>query len=342
MGAVVPTPAALVERLYSNGLYAALQPMITAASNRAPIAVIDVLLVAAAAGWAGAVAMDIARPPRRWLRLTLRVARRTLVLAAALYLAFLVLWGLNYRRLGLIETLQFDRTAVTPQSARDLATTAIERANALYDRAHAAPETREEIPSALAAAFAGLQRDLGAARLARPGRPKRTLLDIYFRRAGVEGMTDPYFLETLVASDLLPVERPFVVAHEWAHLAGHANEGEANFLGWLTCVRGGDIDQYSGWLFLAGELMGAARAADRAELADRLAPGPRADRRAIADRIRRNLSPRLSAAGWRVYDQYLKANRVEAGAASYVEIVTLALGVKFGPEWTPLRRQQGR
>jgi len=52
-------------------------------------------------------------------------------------------------------------------------------------------------------------------------------------------MTDPYFLETLIASDLLPFERSFVAAHEWSHLAGIADEGEANLAGWLTCLRGG-------------------------------------------------------------------------------------------------------
>ena len=43
-------------------------------------------------------------------------------------------------------------------------------------------------------------------------------------------MTDPFLLETLIAPDLLEVERPFVIAHEWAHLAGYADESEANFV----------------------------------------------------------------------------------------------------------------
>jgi hypothetical protein len=138
--------------------------------------------------------------------------------------------------------------------------------------------------------------------------------------------------------ELLPFERPFVVAHEWGHLAGYADEGEANFVGWLTCLRGAEIHQYSGWLFMYDEVVRTLGPADRAELADRLAPGPRADRRAIADRIRRHVNPRVSAAGWRVYDRYLKANRVEAGAASYATVVRLVLGTRFGPEWMPLRR----
>src|SRR5262249_28261732 len=161
---------------------------------------------------------------------------------------------------------------------------------------------------------------------------------LYFRRAGVDGMTDPFFLETLVAGELLPFEHPFVVAHEWSHLAGYVDEGEANFVGWLVCLRGAEPDQYSGWLVLYPHLLSSVRPADRAALAERLAPGPRADRRAIAARIQRHLDPRVSAAGWRVYDRYLKANRVEAGAASYAEVVRLALGVRFGPAWMPIRK----
>src|SRR5207245_5055093 len=143
----------------------------------------------------------------------------------------------------------------------------------------------------LAGAFAGVQRDLGSSRPARPGRPKPTLLDVYLRRAAVSGMTDPYFLETLVTGELLPVERPFVIAHEWSHLAGYADEGEANFVGWLTCVRAGEDAQYSAWLFLYEEILFTVSAEDRVELTNRLDPGPRADRRAVADRFRRNINP---------------------------------------------------
>src|SRR5205085_5071164 len=102
-------------------------------------------------------------------------------------------------------------------------------------------------------------RQLGASRETTVGRPKRTLLDWYFVRAGVSGMTDPFFLETLVASDLLPFERPFVIAHEWSHLAGLTDEGEANLAGWLACIAGSAADQYSGWLFMYDEAMAAVR-----------------------------------------------------------------------------------
>src|SRR6185295_18620972 len=116
-------------------------------------------------------------------------------------------------------------------------------------------------------------------------------------------------LETLVVSDLLPFERAFVVAHEWSHLAGFADEGEANFVGWLTCIRGSPAAQYSAWLFLYREAIGAVSPDDRRTVAGELAAGPQQDLRAIAQRIQQQVSPALASAGWEVYDRYLKANR---------------------------------
>ncbi len=102
-------------------------------------------------------------------------------------------------------------------------------------------------------------------------------------------MTDPFFLETLIASDILPFERPHVVAHEWAHLAGLTDEGEANFVGWLTCVRGTPPHRYSGWLFLYGEVL-AGLPRDRAQAASALlTAGPRADLQAMRDRSLREV-----------------------------------------------------
>jgi hypothetical protein len=226
------------------------------------------------------------------------------------------------------DKIAFDAAAVTPAAARSLAAAAVSRANALHDEAHATGWEDESLR--LESAFAVAERDAGAPGTTVTGRPKRTMLDWYFRSAAVAGMTDPFFLETLVASDLLPFERPFVIAHEWSHLAGFADEGEANFIGWLTCLRGSAPAQYSGWLSLYAELIGSLSRRDRQEVAARLAAGPREDLRALADRLSRNVSPAVSAAGWRVYDQYLKANRVEDGAASYARVVRLALGTELG------------
>jgi hypothetical protein len=263
----------------------------------------------------------------RPLRAVMSIAVRIVTVASVVYLVFLAAWGLNYRREPLREKIAFDAGRVTPDAALALARETVAHVNAMHDPAHAAGwDEAGAVDPALAAAFGGATRALGLPGVPVPGRPKHTSLDVYFRRAGIAGMTDPFFLETLVASDILPFERPHVVAHEWAHLAGVTDEGEANFVGWLACLRGDTPHRYSGWLFLYGEVVAALPANAAREVAATLGAGPRADLQAIRQRYAREVSPRLQTAGWGLYDQYLKANRVDAGTASYAEVVQLVLG----------------
>ena len=174
---------------------------------------------------------------------------------------------------------------------------------------------------------------------AAPGRPKRSVLNFYFARASVDGMTDPFFLETLTNQGLLPLERPFVVAHEWGHLAGYADESEANFVAWLICMRANVPAQYSAWVSLYGTILNALPPSDRAEVTRGLHAGPREDLRAIAERVRRQTVPLASRAGYALYDRFLKANRVEAGVRSYAEVLRLLVGTKFTQDGKPILRR---
>ena len=338
--AVLPIPRAIVERIYSIEFFPVLQAGATTFSNVVPFAFFDVLVLVVLAWWLWQTVRDLSAGRRKsWGSALLRIGVRTATIAAIAYLGFLLTWGLNYRRVRLAEKLPFDATRVSGDAAVALADQTVTLVNALYEPAHAGGWTTPwTVDPTLAEAVARVQRELGSAARAVPGRPKHTLLDWYFRSAGVAGMTDPYFLETLVASDLLPFERPFVVAHEWSHLAGIADEGEANFAGWLTCMRGTPPHQYSGWLFLYSEVTAALDAPHAKVAAAKLANGPRDDLRAIRDRLLQHVSPRVSAAGWRVYDQYLKANKIDEGAASYAEVVRLILGTTFADEWAPRLR----
>jgi hypothetical protein len=334
--ALVPLPPGFVEREYSVRCYPLWQPLVTSASNLVPFSLLDVLVAALLGAWLFAVGRDRRRNIASWARLAGNAAVRTVVWAAALYLAFLFLWGLNYRRQPLTDRLEYQPDAVSSAAARVLASRAVDELNALHGSAHQvgwAPPGA--LDTSLAEAFARVQNELGVGSTVVVARPKTTILNFYFRRAGVTGMTDPYFLETLVARDLLPYERPFVVAHEWSHVAGFAEESEASFIGWLTCLRGSPSAQYSGWLFLHDELIDALSGDERRLVDARLNPGPRADLQAVIARVRDQVSPRVASAGLRVYDQYLKANSVEAGVASYQDVVRLVLGVRFGPGWTP-------
>ena len=340
MCALAPVSPVLIERWFSTGVYPRIQHVLTPVSNVVPFALFDVMLVVTALVliltlWR---AVRTAWRERRWLPLG-RAAMRIVTGAATVYLLFLTLWGWNYRRLPMLERLEVRDGGTTTEQVAALGLLAVEHLNQLYGPAHATGWPSDVRSSeALRHAFVDAQRLLSNAPEAEPGRLKQTLLGPYFRWTSVDGMVNPFALEVLANPDLLPFERPFIAAHEWSHLAGYAHEAEANFVGWLACVRADPASRYSGWLYLYWQVAGELDATNRQQVSTRLADGPRADLNAIVDRIRRGQLPWLRTVSTTAYDHYLRANRVEEGIRAYGEVITLILRARFDPGWTPVRR----
>ncbi|MDR1988762.1 MAG: DUF3810 family protein, partial [Acidobacteriaceae bacterium] len=123
--ALLPMRAEFVERHFSHGVFPRIQTFLTAISNRVPFALFDVLLVLVVLWWLGALVVDIRRGRglkrgygygygRQQAHWGVRLVVRTVTLAAVAYLAFLVTWGLNYRRVPLRTAVAFDEARVSP------------------------------------------------------------------------------------------------------------------------------------------------------------------------------------------------------------------------------------
>jgi hypothetical protein len=321
---VAPVPSAWVETAYSSRVFPWLQHGLTALSNLFPFALFDWLCIAAIAAFA--VVAWRARA-RGWRGGLLHVARVLVVGAAIVYLVFLATWGLNYRRVAMMDKVVFDPSRITRRAAGELGEQNVAALNRYYGDAHRAAVSIES----LARGFQDAQRRLGAGRVILPARPKDTLLGGYFHAVSVSGMTDPFLLETLLAPDILEVEKPFVISHEWAHLAGYADESEANFVAWLACRHGDALAQYSSALITLGH------AAPERPLRDILDIGPRIDLDAMRQRYREG-NVVLRQAAQRGYDTYLKANRVEKGIESYDAVLQLILGTEFRADGYPRLR----
>lgn len=332
VAAVVPRPAPLVERSYSQGVYPAIQAVLTTASNALPFAVFDLMLVAVVGlvcWWGRTAWRDRHRTSADDALWTL--TRRVVTLAAVTYLWFLGVWGLNYARPAIDARLGFVAGAPTASDVRALLDEAVAQVNGLHAAAQAAMpsyDERADVAAQLHVVDLRLGRRVGTT----PAVPKPTLLAPYFRMAGVDGLTAPAALETLLNPDLTPAERPFTLAHEWAHLSGIGPEADANFVAWLaTQTPTAQLPtQYSGWLFLlsetAAQVAGEARRASLAALAD----GPRRD---LADIARRQQSrvDLVERIGWRVYDSYLKSQGVGEGVRSYSRVVELIVRSRRTP-----------
>lgn len=325
--AVVPISPEAVERIYARRIYPALQAAMTAWSNVTGLALFDLLIVAAASillvqwvRWIGR-----ARRGRTW-RPVASGLFATIVIAAAVNLWFALFWGLNYARPSIADRLGFDAARVSPAAVRALGDRAVREVNARYETAHARgfPGVYD-VPADLTRALHAIETSLGRPRATVPGRPKRTILAPFFRASGTDGMTDPFFLETLLNPDLTAPERPMVLAHEWAHLSGFAPEAEASFVAVLTALGADTPSQYSAWLSLVLDIATRLSPAERQRMTERLEPGPRRDWELIAARGRARV-PTVERVSWGAYDRYLRSQGVEDGVVSYSRVIELLVG----------------
>jgi len=327
---LLPLPEAYVEQFYSRDLYPWLQRGLTALSNLVGFSVLDVLIGLGLLGGLyrlyRLVKVAFATGPVDALWEGIRRAVR---FGGVLLIVFVLVWGLNYKRVPLRSTLPA-APAETVEALQDV----ILESNALATRLRGQiqPElTYEEAREQLAAPMGAALAALGREPLSPPGRPKSSvLLTPYFTLAGINGLINPFALESVVHPGLLPIERPFVLAHEWAHLAGHGSEAEANAVGWLACLKSGPSPAYSASIYLIMEAAGRLPDQTRSRVLARLDPGVRADIGAISRRMLQQ-NPQVHRVASRVYDGYLQANGVEDGVADY----GLALRLIMSP---PLRQ----
>jgi Protein of unknown function (DUF3810) len=325
--AVVPLRPALVERYYADSFYPRLQAHLTPWSNQTPVALFDFILIFLIITLVVLLWRTVWQAVRqRSISRFLRGMLVTTTLLAQVYLWFALAWGLNYEREPLENTIGYDRSRVTPAALRMLAERAVVETNKGYAAGHAAgfPELRE-VPPGLVRAFHEVEQRLGRTRPTVPGRPKYTLLAPLFRISGTDGMHAPFMLETLLNPDLTPPERPAVLTHEWAHLAGYAPEDDASFVGMLAALRADAGARYSAWLTLMFETVRQVPRQERQRLFALLEEGPRRDQQAILARLESRVEI-VHRASWATYDQYLKAQGVREGIQSYSRVVELLLG----------------
>jgi hypothetical protein len=337
--ALVAFPAAWVERFYTNGFYSRLQSLITPVTNLLPFALGDLFIIALIISTPLWWIVRIKRARGKRLRETGRLAFNTATLAAIIFLGFLFLWGFNYQRQPLAARLDYDNGRLTDDALKQFKRLTIERADAEYAQARtiAWPDEtvwRDELHQSFGETLALLGHTRNIAR----ARPKTSIFDFYLGSAGIAGLVNPFGLEVILDSETIFFEKPFTLAHEWAHLAGYANESEASFVGALACIRSQSAAlRYSGWLALYQHAPWPAT--DENDKPPRPSEGVVADIRAISERLNQRISPAISRAQWEMYDKFLKANRVREGTRSYGLLVDLLVGTRFEDGWIPAPRK---
>lgn len=329
---MVPWPPSAVEHVYTRAIFPVLQSVVTGLSNVTAVAVIDVGLIAIVVWVIVRIVLAVRRRAAVGaLQATWELLRRVIRVTAAVAVLFYLNWGLNYRRVSLEVLLQGPASAQESASPGALLA-AVEQAAREASRLRAAGAGTDadsaeytRIAADLEPAFQHALSRLDLPPLARAGRPKVSrVLTPFYTAAGVTGMVNPVALESIVHPDLLPFERPMVLAHEWAHLAGYADEADASAIGWAACVSGTPDLQYAAHMFLLLEGAGDLPRDQWRRIRSGLHPGILEDFAALAQRLTRQ-EPVVREAAFTVYDQYLKTNQVHDGVRSYGRAVRVLL-----------------
>jgi hypothetical protein len=318
-----------VERYYSRGLYPWIGAALSRVSSVTSIAIGEPLAIGGALLAPAWLALRFRSAPLgRWRALAARVAG----LGGVLYLAFLVVWGLNYERLPLAREAGLDPQGPTRGELGELSEALVHAADRLRagvtEDAHGVFRLEAGLKAALARAPLGYERAAASFPWLRGDapRPKAAAASALLSSLGISGIYCPFTAEPLVDSEIPDPEIPFAACHEMAHGLGFAREEEASYAGSLACRLHPDADfRYSGLLISSAYALAAlARADDEAarRLHEERSPGVRRDLAALAAWSALH-EGRVSRASRRVNDAYLRSNGQKEGIESYGRFVDL-------------------
>jgi Protein of unknown function (DUF3810) len=228
----------------------------------------------------------------------------------------------------------YDATRVNPQSVAAFSKRIIDDLNRTAPLAHAQPESSEAMQLALEQAYAPVVQRVGDTWAINVSRPKTTVFQFWFAGAGIGGEWDPFAYETILNADFLRFELPFVLAHEWGHVAGFGDESDANLIAALTCLRSSDpLAHYSGLFWIYGWLPRSEREHTA------ITPLVAADLAATRERFLRHYQPQLYSLQWFTYDKYLRSRGVTSGVVSYSLFVQVLVGTPMDAQGLPLVRK---
>ena len=321
----------LTERIYSRGIFVGIRYLLDYTLGWFPIPFVQILL--------GGLFIfivykirNLTRTHESFLDSFKRVIWGIVSFCFGIIFFFLVLWGYNYGRLPIENSMQLTPNPLTLNelkaelkiNTQEVSETRLIIPN-ITDSAiqetflpiNLESEVREEIEKLLKK----IDYPVAGTVRGRQLKPKGILL-----RFSTAGVYFPWTGESNIDAGLHPIQIPFTLAHEFAHGYGFTDEGTCNFLAYLACIQSDNpVFQYSGHLSYWRYLASSYRRNDREGYSDYFKTLPRGmveDLYSIdanSDKYP-DILPR-----WRnaVYDTYLKTQGITEGVINYNRIVML-------------------
>jgi hypothetical protein len=317
-----------VERAYSTGLYLLIARLQRILFGWIPFSIGDIFYAAATIWLLYGLFSIIRRVVRRQANAGyfLSVARQWVFVLLLLYIAFNLLWGLNYDRKGIADQLQLQVRPYSNAELTDFLQLIVTRLNALDSAAvenRPLLENKHALFSEAANSYANLS--VGDPRFAYPmPSVKASLFSSLGNYLGFSGYYNPFSGEAQVNIKMPGFTQPYTTCHEIGHQMGYAKENEANFAGYLSARSSNDpAFRYSVYfdlyIYAARELY--LRDSNlvkplRAQLHPRIHQDFR-ELQQFLKKYRNPLEPLIAG----LYGRYLKANRQPQGMKTYNEVI---------------------
>lgn len=183
----------------------------------------------------------------RWKKQKIEVGKcffRSVASLLFIYVLYFYSWGANYNRAKLWVPSQED-TVWNTEKLVALNDTLINALNIIQldkNKSTSLPEMNKKVRAVYQNNLGKQTPDLQV---------KSTLLGNMIFYLGIQGYYNPFSGEAQFAKSLPQFMWGFVIAHEMAHQAGIAAEGEANFMAYVMCTKSNDLDlKYSAYFNL--------------------------------------------------------------------------------------------
>ncbi len=308
------------EAVYSQTIYPVFATILSFISNVFPFSLDDIFYLFLIAGAFVLIALLILR------KITFKKTGKILLnVFAATYILFYLFWGLNYFREDLNKRLNLtEQKPDTGEFIRQLEML-IKDTNRSYYKYD--DFDKNTIDSLVELSYKKLAPALKINYPAGKRNDKKITFSRFFASAGISGYYGPFFNEVHVNKKLLPIEYPFVLAHEKAHQLGVTSEAEANFYGWLVCSQSNSKQlQYSANLYvLKFFLYQGYQLKEYPDLVKNLDKNVKADFKRIQKHWDELRNEKVNKVASKVNDTYLKTNKVEKGIEDYFGVVKFVI-----------------
>lgn len=310
----------ITERWYSQKLYTVIATIISPVSNLFPFSLDDLFYFLLIAALILLIILLIFR------KITLAYGGKFMLnIAAAIYILFYVLWGFNYFRQDLYQRLKLAKHESNSKAFVFQLKKLVESTNKSWCTFE--NWDKKTVDQHIEKSYKTLAPALKVNYPAGKRKAKSITISRFFAQAGISGYYGPFFNEVHVNSYILPVEYPFILAHEKAHQFGVTNEAEANFYAWLVCTNSKSKQlQYSANLHvLQYFLYQGYQLEEYPEIIAKLDKRVKKDLELIRKHWVSLRNEKVDEAASKVNDFYLKTNKIKEGVKEYSGVVKFVI-----------------